>query len=979
MEDANSSTASIIGRDAEIEKLRGIFNDAMAGNGRTVLLSGPAGIGKSRMVEELAKWAAEAGATFVSGTCSPTSRSEPYQPFRQALRTLGSESILGLEDMTCFDELFLISSIGLLITHISRKEAGGVDEDILSSMLTAVQDFVKDSFGDGGMQVEDGGLGRLEYRNKKVMIEHGQYVFLAGVVSGQEHHRMRDDLRRMLRDIEKDFAEHLTDWDGDLDKVAGSRDYLQKLVDSRYPVKKTLASMNIDAARLEVQEGIQGALASNSEAGLVLAIEDIHNADETSLLAIPFLARNMAPLRTLICVTYEPEGPSANLKKALEIMRLESTAEAMEMAGLQEEDVQALIASKLGDGDIPEDLVRHLISEGGGNPLFTLELLRTLRASNILTYEDDIWIFRDRLAEKLPSSVADMVSRQMEELDIDGLRVLEFSSVLGMEVEPQIISIGAEMDLVRVEKILKRLADTNFLVMSDNRYRFKHGTVQDAVYSGLSPHWKRVLHLSAGTSLEFAYEYDIDSVLFLLAHHFARTNAYEKGIDYSIEAGEMAVSTNSPGEAIDFFVDALGLMEEFEIRHPRNLEISMMLSELYELDGQYDRAIDISNTAREMCDDCGTIAAIEKRLGFVYLSKSDYQNSIKHFEAAIEQAKEAGDELLLASCYGGLGKVYLRKGDYDRSLEYQQNYLDTARSLGDIKEIGQAYMNLGGVYWHKSDYEAANKSWLASLEAMKEAKNELGTAYVLNNLGVVNDTRGNLDEAMTYYSQCIEIKKKLGDVRGTAMAHNNLGIIHKEMGEFREAIANYNKSLEIRHRIGDMNGMANAYNNLGSCYIQLENFEKAADYFRKYRAVVERIDDTWGISQALSNLSEAEYALGNLDDAFKHGKMATEMAAKHDFKDVLAPACGNLGLAQAALGEWAPALKNLNRGIVVAEETGESYKRGTAHLQMAKAYLLKGDNDMAKEHLTKALEIFEDASIRDMAEKTRMRLANLRR
>ena len=94
-------------------------------------------------------------------------------------------------------------------------------------MLTAVQDFVKDSFG-GGEEGQKGGLSKLEYLDTKITIEHGDLVYLAVVTSGDEHPDMKRDIRDCLANIEETYFDILMDWDGDLDSLAGSVDMLQR-------------------------------------------------------------------------------------------------------------------------------------------------------------------------------------------------------------------------------------------------------------------------------------------------------------------------------------------------------------------------------------------------------------------------------------------------------------------------------------------------------------------------------------------------------------------------------------------------------------------------------------------------------------------------------------------------------------------------------------------------------------------------------
>ena len=78
---------TLVGRDAELARLRGLLQDAAAGRAVTGLISGDAGIGKSRLVAEAMLIAERDGFTVLCGQCAQIGDSVPYLPFADAFRT----------------------------------------------------------------------------------------------------------------------------------------------------------------------------------------------------------------------------------------------------------------------------------------------------------------------------------------------------------------------------------------------------------------------------------------------------------------------------------------------------------------------------------------------------------------------------------------------------------------------------------------------------------------------------------------------------------------------------------------------------------------------------------------------------------------------------------------------------------------------------------------------------------------------------
>jgi DNA-binding NarL/FixJ family response regulator len=81
-------TPVLVGRDVELQRLTAALTAVRAGNGRCVLVSGEAGIGKSRLIAELRATATESGFTGLAGHCYDQDRSFPYAPLIDVLRPI---------------------------------------------------------------------------------------------------------------------------------------------------------------------------------------------------------------------------------------------------------------------------------------------------------------------------------------------------------------------------------------------------------------------------------------------------------------------------------------------------------------------------------------------------------------------------------------------------------------------------------------------------------------------------------------------------------------------------------------------------------------------------------------------------------------------------------------------------------------------------------------------------------------------------
>jgi OOP family OmpA-OmpF porin len=116
------------------------------------------------------------------------------------------------------EQVFLIDGdTGLLLAHAVAPDLAGSDADLISGMLTAIRDFVADSFT-GERDV--GGLRRFSVGELTVMVEQGPEALIAAVVRGEAPDTLLPQLQDTLETIHLQFAGALAEFDGDTAQFA---------------------------------------------------------------------------------------------------------------------------------------------------------------------------------------------------------------------------------------------------------------------------------------------------------------------------------------------------------------------------------------------------------------------------------------------------------------------------------------------------------------------------------------------------------------------------------------------------------------------------------------------------------------------------------------------------------------------------------------------------------------------------------------
>jgi len=114
------------------------------------------------------------------------------------------------------EHVFLIHRhTGLLISHVAAEDAVGQDPQLVSSMLVAIQDFVRDSFSGAEQQ----GLDAVRLGELWLWSEPGPFATLVAVIRGNPPDGLHESLRTVLSRIHDERPHALESFDGDSSSI----------------------------------------------------------------------------------------------------------------------------------------------------------------------------------------------------------------------------------------------------------------------------------------------------------------------------------------------------------------------------------------------------------------------------------------------------------------------------------------------------------------------------------------------------------------------------------------------------------------------------------------------------------------------------------------------------------------------------------------------------------------------------------------
>jgi predicted ATPase len=317
----------LVGREQEMAFLRECWQGARAGQGGLILISGEAGVGKTRLVEEVAQRLRWQGVRVLWGRCYEFERVLPYQPVAEALRailpTVTSAELAAFPTWTVAEVARLVPE---MVEHFPDLEAP------------------------------------------------------ASIPSDQEQARLFDGVARFLAEM-------------------------------------------------------------SSHGTLLVALEDLHWASESTLQLVHYLARHLAGHPVLMVGTFRPEavGQEHPLLALQQQLSREGLAKPLHLARLSPADTEAMVVEMSGAGEAVVSLAGRLYQETEGNPFFLMEIVKALFEIDAIHLEGGAWqgdfaqISEGELP--LPAGVSEAIQARVHRLGDNAQEALRLAAVLGREFD----------------------------------------------------------------------------------------------------------------------------------------------------------------------------------------------------------------------------------------------------------------------------------------------------------------------------------------------------------------------------------------------------------------------------------------------------------------------------------------------------------------------------------------------------------------
>ena len=694
----------VVGRQFELEHLNRLLELALTGKGQVCLVAGEAGAGKTALVREFIRRAMETHQDIAaaSGECNNLDgQGDPYLPFREIM--------------------------GLL--------TGDVESGLAQGSITPVS----------------------ANRLRSLLVHSGQVLV-----------EIAPDLINVVIPGARVV--------GMLGKAVASRaGWLQKLdrLTEKKPHEPTLGEPSLPQDRVfEEYTAFLRRLAEGHP--LIIFLDDLQWADAASIGLLFHLGRRISDARLLLIGAFRPDvvaygrgGGRHPLEPVLHEFLRYGGPVGIELASGSPSDSRAFVDAFLNaapnrlDDTFRQSLSRHT----EGHPLFTTELLRTMREQgDLFQDEEGRWAARPGIDwSAFPKRAEGVVGERIARLEEADRRILQVASLEGDAFTAEVVATVLGHDPREIVGALSGRLDREQGLVSGagvrregeqqlSSYTFRHHLVQQYLYESMDAAERSYLHEDMAKALGSVYG-ESEAIVGQLAWHYRQAGIADRAFDYSVRAGDQAGRVHAHADAVTHYSNAVGLLHSYKATLEELMHLFRRWGRALELSGQPKQALEnyeeMEALARQREDLPLELASLTARavLHAIPTIAHDPERGRALADKALRLARLSGDRAEEAKVLWSLLLINRFTGHLVEAVAFGEESLVHARHLGPSEQLAYTLHDLAEAYWRLGESEKATTAVAEASRLWEELENLPMLANALTNDAFHSALDGELGRA----------------------------------------------------------------------------------------------------------------------------------------------------------------------------------------------------------------------------------------
>ena len=754
---------------------------------------------------------------------------------------------------------------------------------------------------------------------------------------------------------------------------------------------------------------------------LVLIFEDLHWADESTILLIEHLFPLITRVPLLICGVSRPEAnvPALRLKESA-LRDHERRYTEIRLSPLSPTECTDLMNNLLSIEDLPSRVRQVILQKADGNPFFLEEIMRTLIDRAAVRPENGHWRVTSQIETiTIPDTVQGVIMARIDRLDEEVKQVLKAASVIGRaflyRLLKEVTEAVRDLDRLTATELIREKQKTPEL-----EYIFKHALVQESTYESILLKKRHELHGKVASAVETLFSDRLEEFSSVLAYHYAKAEQWEKAQEYLFKAGDQAGKIAADAEALTHYHQALETYarvfgDKWDPVQRGILERKM--GEAFYRRGETEKAMEYLQralvyfgrpklaTSRSQVR-LGILREIGVQIGHHVFSRwltrraDETGNQVveevaRVYEIVATRDVTSAPEHFLLTTLTCLN--FSERRGYIPGIASESSSLVAIAYFFSLPRLARSFSRRAVALAEQTQHPAALVRLHINLSHSALCTGQLGTAVEYGLKGAEIARRhgywhltlwaygnffaafscillGDLDRTQTIAHELVRSGRDANVPDVWCMGLTALGHGQELKGKFEESIASLNKAIELAEAVPMHLFRVNAGSYLGRCYFRLGDLERsmtvlkrAEDYRTTYR--VKGWEYTTPLAFFATCLAAAEQgAGGHREEYLRRAKKACKevLRSAKVYRSCLPEAMMLQGKYEWIKGKPSSAQEWWEKSIKAGEEMGTRYSLGMTHFEMGRRLKDLG-------HLRQAEAIFTEIGAEwDLSETRRL-------
>ena len=200
-------------------------------------------------------------------------------------------------------------------------------------------------------------------------------------------------------------------------------------------------------------------------------------------------------------------------------------------------------------------------------------------------------------------------------------------------------------------------------------------------------------------------------------------------------------------------------------------------------------------------DDAG-VGMVLHLTGTLAAQRGDYPKAVEHYEASLAIRQRQGDKAAMGSLLSNLGVIAEYRGKYEQSRAFHESALAYRAEIGDRWALGVSMNNLGMIAALQKDFPAAREWFQKSMLLCREVGDGWMVAIGHNNLGNATRGLGDYAAARKHYAESLRAYREYGDRWALAFLLEDIGVLAALSGDATSALELVGAADALRDAIG---------------------------------------------------------------------------------------------------------------------------------------------------------------------------------